>query len=562
MKAKIDWLPWEKKSLMLAKELDRPILLAISAVWCHWCHVMDDTTYANPDVAEIIERRYVPIRVDNDQRPDINRRYNVGGWPTAAILTPSGKTITGTTYEPPEEMVNILNDVADFYESNKDKLISAPHEPKIKVKSAPSAGKIPVSAIEDFIQIAKRQYDPAHGGFGYEPKFPMADALDALLAIGFDRRDPEIEKIVTATLRKMAAGEVFDRIGGGFFRYATRNDWSAPHFEKMLEDNAKLLKLYIQAHLATGEADFLATARRVYDYINHNLRGEHGFYGSQNANESYYRLSESERAKEKTPDIDRIIYINWNALAISSYLLFATVTEAAKAADFALRTLDYIWEMGFSLDDGLGHYLLDGESMVSGLLADHVLMINTLIDAYESTGRDQYIDQAVQLSEFMKKKLWDEELGAFSDRPVTEKVGEFFERLAPITENSQAIAAITRLGRLIGRDDLLHLAEENAGAFADHYREYGLLAGEYAKAVYLLSKPVVDISIIGEEPLSDTLTQAAQTCFVPRKLLRRGENAKTKIHSEIPGAYICVDGRCLKPVGNPEELTKRLHEAT
>ena len=557
MTAKIRWRSWDKASFDKAKKLDRPVLLAISAAWCHWCHVMDETTYSDPAVASAIADKFIPVRVDNDRRPDLNRRYNMGGWPTTAILTPEGKIITGTTYEPPESMVQILNEAAEFYRNKK----SRPAQQSKKRPAAAPGNELPITAVEEFLRAARARYDPRHGGFGFEPKFPMADALDAVLEIGFDRQDQQLIKIAADSLRHMASGEIFDDVAGGFFRYATRDDWSAPHFEKMLEDNAKLLKLYLRAYQVTNSAEFLAVARRIFDYINETLRGGQSFFGSQAADETYYFLSGGERAQRRPPAIDETTYIDWNALAVSSYLLFAAVTGVNDAYDFSLEALDHIWIEGFSPEKGIAHYLIDGKPMLSGLLNDQALMIETFIDAYENSGNENHIGKAVRLAEFIESKLWDGDSGIFVDRPADADLGKSGEPSSLIAENANTAIALTRLGRLTGRSEFLASAKRCLLAQANYYPEYGFLASAYIKAVNLMAKPAVDVSIIGEEPLAGRLLRAVQTRFTPRRSLRLGKQALDKIKSDTPGVYICVDGRCLKPAGTARDIARELKEA-
>jgi uncharacterized protein YyaL (SSP411 family) len=179
---KVSWLQWNEESFKKAKELDKPILLGISAVWCHWCHVMDQTTYSDSEVARLIEDKFVPIRVDRDQRPDIDKRYNMGGWPSTAFLTPDGEILTGGTYIPPQQMKALLEHISRFYKKNKNNLESRIKELEKEKTEPPSIEygldrEVFLSVIDGLTLEIASQFDSLHGGFGNAPKFPHSGAL-------------------------------------------------------------------------------------------------------------------------------------------------------------------------------------------------------------------------------------------------------------------------------------------------------------------------------------------------------------------------------------------------
>src|SRR5260370_3838018 len=175
----IKWRPWSEKAFGEAATLDRPILLSISAVWCHWCHVMDETTYSNPGVIDLINREYLPIRVDNDLRPDVNQRYNMGGWPTTAFLTSSGELLTGATYLPPDQMEDALSNVAGYYHTHQPEIANRVLEAKKRAGAlvARSAGTLEDSLVDEVLDAVKNAYDAAYGGLGVAPTFPPPDPI-------------------------------------------------------------------------------------------------------------------------------------------------------------------------------------------------------------------------------------------------------------------------------------------------------------------------------------------------------------------------------------------------
>ncbi|HSL96779.1 MAG TPA: DUF255 domain-containing protein, partial [Thermoleophilia bacterium] len=486
--AEIDWRPWGEAAFAEARRLGRPVLLSLSAVWCHWCHVMDETSYSDPRVIERVNRDYVPVRVDNDRDPDVNRRYNMGGWPTTAFLTGSGEVLTGATYLPPDQMVSALDKVRAFFDERREEFAAldaqraaergrvaereraADSEPPGDTGPAPGAPVLEdVDERTDFAgdpagpgdladQVALaivRAFDPLHGGLGSEPKFPQADVFGFLLAYAGLRGGgaspllarSRLDEVLRVTLTRMAAGDVYDRVGEGFFRYATQRDWAVPHYEKMLEDNARLALLYLDAGLAADGRDGMAepggtaeladapdgpsgvavgvgaatggvggagdagdaaayrrTASGVVDYLLETLwRGEPpAFSGSQDADEHYYTLDAAGRSALAAPFIDTTVYVDWNALAARALLRGASVLARPQLADHALALLEHLWEHG-RRGGVLVHYVTpEGEQgATGGLLGDQAAVATALLDAYEITGRDELLGRAEALAEWV-----------------------------------------------------------------------------------------------------------------------------------------------------------------
>ncbi len=273
--AEIGWMEWSSDAFERATSMNRPILLGISAVWCHWCHVMDETSYSDQRVIDVIRERYVPIRVDNDQRPDVNARYNMGGWPTTALLSPKGDILTGGTYIPPDDLVRVLEHVADLWANERDDL-----EERMQTQKhthAPSPGQIDPDAPAAIARAIVDGYDEEFAGFGTAPKFPQTDALRYLLLLYRRDRvagkaDERLYDVLARTALAMARGGMYDHVEGGFFRYSTTRDWSIPHFEKMAEDHAGLLRFYADLYRVSANPQFAQTLRSALRWLRGVLR--------------------------------------------------------------------------------------------------------------------------------------------------------------------------------------------------------------------------------------------------------------------------------------------------
>ncbi len=571
-KTKVSWLQWCEESFRKAQDIDKPILLGISAVWCHWCHVMDQTTYSDNEVARLIEDRFVPIRVDRDQRPDIDKRYNMGGWPSTAFLTPDGEVLTGGTYIPPQQMAALLEQVSLHYQKNK---VSLKTRIKLTEKETQKSSQAYSLDREDFqsvidgltLGIASR-FDSLHGGFGDAPKFPHTGALRLALLQHHLKGHKAALNIVKKTLTAMGSGGIYDSVEGGFFRYSTTRDWSVPHYEKMCEDNAKLLVNYLEAYQVTGEKHFRDTAKGILTYINAKLSDQEngGFFGSQDADEVYYKLSLAERQNRTPPRIDRTLFVNWNAMMVSAYLLAALALEEPSCQEFALRTVVMLLEKAFSPNKGMKHYIIEDESHLSGLIADQAYMSQCLIDSYQMTSDRTFLKKAENLAEFMLDNLWDNN-GGFYDKPKENYAFGALKLLdKPLDENSVAAEAFLRLYHLTGKQNYLQVAEKTLEHFASTYQQYGIMAADYGVSVEQFLHPM-HVQIVGsrKDDATNNLRVESLRAYNPLKIVEMldpvldADRLKVLGYpvADLPMAYVCFEGKCTS-VKNPKELSEKI----
>ena len=300
----VDWHEWGEEAFARARAEDKPILLDIGAVWCHWCHVIDRESYENPEIAALINQLYVPVKVDRDERPDVDARYQAaisaisgqGGWPLTGFLTPDGRPFFGGTYFPPDDAMGrpgfrrILSAVADAYRSRRaevDKSAETLANAVIQSEAMrDSRGALSTKLLDEMEDATVRQFDMRNGGFGRAPKFPHPGAIDFLAERYQARGEKHLLSVVNGTLTRMARGGVYDQIGGGFHRYSVDERWCVPHFEKMSYDNAPLLANYVHAWQITGDPLFRRTAEGIISWTGAVLSesaGSGGFYASQDA---------------------------------------------------------------------------------------------------------------------------------------------------------------------------------------------------------------------------------------------------------------------------------------
>ena len=302
----IRWHQWGPEAFALAQKEDKPILLDIGAVWCHWCHVMDRESYDNPEVAAVVNEHFIAIKVDRDERPDVDSRYQTavsaisgqGGWPLTAFLTAQGKPFYGGTYFPPDDQwgrpgfKRVLLAIAGAYREKRAEVTEQASMvgnllAQSETFAAPAAEYSP-RVIDSIVAAAVKMFDPQQGGFGNAPKFPHPSVIDLLIDRYAHTSNEELRNIFVTTLQRMARGGVYDQLAGGFHRYSVDERWLVPHFEKMSYDNSELLKNYVHAAQVTGDPFFAAVARDIIRWMDEWLsdREHAGFYASQDADYS------------------------------------------------------------------------------------------------------------------------------------------------------------------------------------------------------------------------------------------------------------------------------------
>jgi uncharacterized protein YyaL (SSP411 family) len=301
----VQWQPWGPEAFARAQAEDKPILLDIGAVWCHWCHVMDRESYENAEIAALINKLFIAVKVDRDERPDVDARYQAavsaisgqGGWPLTAFLTPDGRPYFGGTYMPPDDRYGrpgfgrVLTTMSQVWRERRDEALEtagsvmAAIEHNEGFSGRGGIDALSLGLVERIAGSALSQFDPRNGGFGAQPKFPHPAALDLLLQIAMSRDNDQAREAFTVTLEKMARGGVYDQLAGGFHRYSVDEHWTVPHFEKMLYDNTELLRNYVHGFQSLVREDFLITAQEIVAWLDSTMtdREHGGFYASQDA---------------------------------------------------------------------------------------------------------------------------------------------------------------------------------------------------------------------------------------------------------------------------------------
>ncbi|TMK94370.1 MAG: thioredoxin domain-containing protein [Actinobacteria bacterium] len=503
----VDWYAWGEEGLERARAEDKPILLSIGYAACHWCHVMEHESFEDPATAELMNERFVNVKVDREERPDLDAIYmdavvaltGHGGWPMTVFLTPEGEPFFGGTYYPPEprhglpSFRQVLEAVSDAYRERRgdvtrqaSALVDAI---RVSGQTEPSREPLTSGILAEAVRALRGQLDPEWGGFGGAPKFPPASALEFLL-----RRD-ELDP-VRKTLDGMAAGGMYDLVGGGFHRYSVDRRWLVPHFEKMLYDNALLPPVYLHAWVVTGEERYRRVAEQTLEYVLRELRLPEGQLASaQDADtegvegltftwapgegapeellqpfehgrfvlrgeldeETRARLFELREERPKPLRDDKAV-ASWNGMAVAALAETGRrlergdfVAAAVDAAEFLLGPL--------SGDDGrLFRTHRAGRSKGTGYLEDYAHVANGLYELHVATGEARWLLEAHRLAVLAVDLFADEERGGFflapaHGEPLVARTKDLDDHPTP-SGNSMLAYVLLRLARIYGDDEL------------------------------------------------------------------------------------------------------------
>ncbi|MBV9363913.1 MAG: thioredoxin domain-containing protein [Solirubrobacterales bacterium] len=611
----VDWYPWGVQARSRAREEDRPLLVSIGYSACHWCHVMAHESFEDPDIAALMNERFVCVKVDREERPDIDAicmeacqaMTGHGGWPLNAFLTPEGVPFYAGTYFPPESRHGlpswrmVLDGVAEAWVNRRDQI----REQGARLVQAlgatsrlePSHEPIRDDLMRGAIESLRASYDRARGGFGGAPKFPPASVIEFLLARG--EREMSL-----GTLAAMARGGIYDQIGGGFARYSVDATWTVPHFEKMLYDNALLVRAYLHGWQVSGEDRFRRVCCETLDWALREMQGPEGGFSSaldadsEGVEGKFYvwtvdelrevlapagladealaffepqpfehgRLILEGRGPEPAPEalaeirrrllevrshrirpgLDDKRLTSWNALMISALADAGAVLERPDYLNAAVRCAEFLARERRAQDG-----FLMRTPKVRGFLEDHAYMLEALIALYEATGDPRWFSDATGLADLMIERFSDPERGGFfttadDHEPLAVRRKDLEDSPIP-SGNSAAAFGLLRLSLLAGEGGyerhalgVLRLIFPLA---VRHPQAFGHLLGG---ADFYLA-PVKEVAVVGPAPEADALLRVVRGAYRPHLVLAPGNGdgggAGTSARVPLLEGREPVDGR-------------------
>ena len=601
----VDWYPWGDEALGRARDDDRPILLSIGYAACHWCHVMEHESFEDAETAAQMNEQFVNVKVDREERPDLDAVYmdavvaltGQGGWPMTVFLTPEGEPFFGGTYFPPAprhglpSFRQVLDAVASAYRERRADVTRSAAQLVETIRSssqvAPSADPLTDSVSSEAARGLRRVFDAERGGFGGAPKFPPASALEFLLRRG----EPDL---VTTTLDAMAAGGMYDLVGGGFHRYSVDADWLVPHFEKMLYDNALLVPAYLHAWVVTGDERYRRVVEETCDYLLRDLAlPEGGFASSQDADTDgveglTYTWTEAEgvpaellrpfehgrsiirgeldpelkarlldeRSRRPQPACDDKAIAAWNGLALAALaetgrrLARDTVLQAAeRLGNFLLGELS-------SPDGRLFRTWRNGRASIPGYLEDYADVAHGLYELHVATGDLRWLEESCRLARLAVELFADGERGGFfmtahdAERLVA-RTKDLDDNPVP-SGNSMLAFVLLRLARIYGDDELEHQAARVLRLLHTNLGRIPTAFGWALCALDLYLSPPRELAIIGAP--EDEVARRALAPFEPNAVVAFGPSedvpllsGKTRVDGK-PTLYVCERFACQAPV--------------
>jgi len=472
---RVEWRSWGPEAFAEASDTDTPILLSLSATWCGACHEMDARTYSEPRVAANVNDSFVPIRVDVDRNPRVRERYAMGGFPTTAFLTPTGELLTGAGYLGPDGMRDIVDRIRQVWDQ---KGADAGRVPRALADEPTPDGDLNDRIEEHIAGQLTEQFDPAHGGWGTDAKFPLPRTIEFAL-----KREPQQAR---QTLDAIAQ-HLYDPVDGGFFRFAAERDWSGVRHEKVLETNAALVRAFANGYLYTGEDAYREPAAHTIEYLTETLWTGVAVGGSQGPGQgaSYYSGDADERANQPTPRTDLTVFAGGNALAADALLTYHAYTDDDRAREYAERILDAVAADLIDTDSGVvTHYRTDDSVGETDLLEDAARVVGAWSTARQVLGDDDYTAVATAVADNVLETLGDG--AAFRDGPATGE-GLCDRPLRPIDTGTEFADALLDLAAITGNERYREAATDAIEAFAGAWDRIGVQVAGYGSVAARLT---------------------------------------------------------------------------
>jgi uncharacterized protein YyaL (SSP411 family) len=556
----LKWSGWNDELFSRATAEKRFVILDLEAVWCHWCHVMEKTTYADPEVTELLASKYIPVRVDQDANPDLSSRYGDWGWPATIVFGPDGTEIAKIRgYIEPPRMQALLKAIID--DPSPGPSVGEAFEIK------PSASVfLTREQRAELIKNVDESYEDNLGGWGENQKYIDSDSMDYAMS-----RAEAGDEIAAKRARQTfdAAAALIDPVWGGVFQYSEGGSWSKPHFEKIMSFQAQYLRQYSQAYALWKDEKYLTAAREVERYLAGFLVSPDGaFYVSQDADldhdtdgHKYYALGEPERRKLGMPRIDKNLYARENGWAISGLTAFYNVTNDSRVLAIAERTAKWVNDKRAIPGGGFRH----GDKDRGGpFLGDTLAMGQAFLDLYAATGNRDWLAEAGKAGDFIGANFRDEAGGFFSSKTSEGKVGVFAKPPKHSDDQIQIARFMNLLNRYFGndvyRDHASHAMRYMTGVSAEMARPMpGVLLADEELAV----EPT-HMTIVGhkDDPRAQALHATARTYPARYKRLewldlREGKLPNPDVeYPDLgePAAFACSNRICSYPSFNADEL--------
>ncbi|MBX3462019.1 MAG: thioredoxin domain-containing protein [Planctomycetes bacterium] len=570
MSDSIRWQHFEPATLQQAAAADRPVLMVLTAPWCQYCRELMARSFTDPQVVALVDEGFVPVHVDAERRPDVNQRYGTGAWPTIAWLTPDGELIAHENYLTADQLRRQLERVRTAWQKRKGDIQRGLRElwSHRDERSPAPRTRLRREMVDDIVDAIYDKFDPRHGGFGTTSKFPHPEAIDFALVQVSKRNDERMREVVVRTLDRMMESPLHDDVEGGFFRYSRTPDWHSPNYEKLLDQNALVLRAYLEGYQLFGRDAYGRAAEGIAGWMLATMRDPTtgAFAGSQDGDQDYFVCDRAGRALRQPPSLDRTVYCNANALAVSSLLKAAAVLSRPQWREQAMQTLRFLLEHLYDGQD-VFHYW-DGTYHLPGMLADQALLIRALIDAAQNTGDSDLLLPAEAIAERCIARHKSPSGGFFDILHDPGNKGSMRRRNRSILDNATMAESLVRLSYLSRRPEFYQEAIATLEAFALDYKEYGYYVAGYGRAVDLIFYEPLFITIVGDRDAAASveLRRTALSTYVPSRIVQMLDPRHDPILlarsgfavEATPVAYLDVGSTHRTAARSPDELLQAI----
>ncbi len=566
------WSSWERAAFDRAERDGKIILINVVAQWCHWCHVMDETTYADPEVAALLAEHFVTIRVDSDARPDLAERYRRWGWPATAVLTPSAEPVLELRgYRDPRVFAELLREL--IRERDEGRLVrrERPGIDDQPLDREPASDLL--AAQQRWLGVLDGFYDVEQHGWGDKQKYPWPVHVELALVRAHAGGQPIWRERALSTLA--AERSLIDPVWGGMYQYSVGGVWTRPHFEKIAMIQAGAIENFVHAAQITGDPSWRANALQIADYLLDHMQDPHGgFWTSQDADLrpdqhgqgevvlgiDYYALADEQRRALGIPRTDTQVYADLNGQIIHALTELYRIDPDPRLRDAAIRAGERLVQTHLRASGGFAHGEAD-----QGLLhlSDQVAMGWALLGLHRITWDPRWLEHAITTAEFVQRELAAPEGGYYAHQADPDAVGVFAQRRMPPEENALAAIFMLELHRLLDGDgskptpwrERAELALRASGS-EERLAPEGKVIARWLLAIELLRHEGVDVTVVGEvgDPRADALWQAALAVWEPRATLERSRPGERYPASGSPAVYLCTSSACSSPVREPAQL--------
>jgi uncharacterized protein YyaL (SSP411 family) len=561
--SKLAWQPWSDGIFEQARRENKFILLDLEAVWCHWCHVMDENTYSDPAVIKMLQAHYIVVKADQDARPDLSNRYEDYGWPATVVFNGDGQEIVKRQgYLAPDEMLSMLQAIVD------DPSPGPSVRPESKIE-LPSSALLSEAARQQLTKNYFGGYDDKFGSWGTDQKFLDWDCVEYSIVLARLNHDAKAEHMARQTLTEQL--HILDPAWGGVYQYSTDGDWNHPHFEKIMQMQAENLRAYSLGYAQFGDPAYLHAAQEIRRYLKTFLTSPQGaFYTSQDADViegkhsgEYFALGDAARRKQGVPRVDKRIYSRENGWAINGLMALYDATSDATVLADATKAAQWIIANRALPGGGFRH----GEKDVAGpFLGDTVSMQRAFISLYTATGERQWLAHAESAGKFIEANFRDANGAGF----LTTKIptDHAYTPRAQRDENVMVARNAALLAHYTGNAHYDELAKQAMRYLAAEPIVRRLPAASALLADLEISRPPLHLTIVGhkDDPAAQALFQSALHYPANYKRLEWWDTREGKLpnpdvlYPELSkaAAFVCTSRACSAPIFNPADLAAKV----